>query len=256
MLNQFAKISPVVNSNGYLLEKDENGQYTIVSQIRLKENEVGICIEDRSLLVMFESEPVKLTGGMFQNRTEAMAYVSTNINGDFNGQILTIGGEDPTNLYVIIGTQLYSLTENTTKSLLIKIPNDTTSFTIENSVMQDIFSRKYLINHIDIKIPNNGCTYYSIIESEEEGTEDVLLKEENVDIKISGTDSSSAVFRGCITSDSSGKTTRCLVNEEFKGKLNISIIRSNITGDITNTPIVKYEGNQIAVIVTYTPLIS
>ena len=153
-LNQFAKISPVVNHEGFLLEKDETGKYSIVSNIKLKENEIGICIEDNSTVVMINNSPVKLTGGLFENISKAYIYAENN-DGSRDGQLI-VCKSNPENLYVVIGNKLYNLTENTTKTLVVKIPEnaiDSELFaTIENSVMVDEYgahSKKYLINSID-----------------------------------------------------------------------------------------------------------
>lgn len=66
MLNQFAKISPIVDENGYLLSLNKNGEYDKTEK-RLKENEIGICIGNNSLITMHNGSPVKLGGDSIAN---------------------------------------------------------------------------------------------------------------------------------------------------------------------------------------------
>ena len=256
-LNQFAKISPVVNSNGFLLQKDQEGIYSIVSQVKLNNNETGICIEDNSIVVMFEGKPVKLTGGVFTTMSDILKYVSSNTSGDFDGQLLCLK-DNPTQLYVIVGTQLYNLTEHTTKSVMVDIPSDAHDQnifnTIENSVMQDIYSKKYLINSIDLRIPGQDYTFYNVTTSMNSGGMEVTNKTE-IDypvLQIEGSKSGSTDIE--INPSCYNTITKCLIDREFSGKLLISLKASRLSSS-NGTLIHKYDGDKISLIITYTPLI-
>ena len=242
-INQFAKISPVVNSNGFLLQKDSDGNYTIVSTVRLKENETGICIEDNSILVMFEGNPVKLRGGMFNNMSDALNYVSNNKTGEYDGQLVNIKS-NPNQLYVIIGNQLYNLTENTQKTIVINMPtnsSDNIFNIIENSTMQENYSKKYLITNVDAKIPGSDYTFYN--ESNKTIKYPVII--------LNGSIEGSTEIE--INDSCYANITRCVINSEFKGKLKISMKSSNLDDNAGNI-VTKYRGNQILLIVTYVPL--
>lgn len=239
-LNQFAKISPVVNSSGYLLEKKENGEYKN-SGVLLKNNETGICIEDNSIIVMLgENNPVKLTGGLYNDIDSAKNYISNNSDGKYNGQLI-VTKDNPSNVYVINYNQLYNLTENATKTIVVKIPKNVNQNTnnfieIENSIMQEIYSRKYLINSIDIKIPGETYTF----------------KNNNSDIikypKLSICGSINGSEDIVITDNCYKNNTKCITNDEFKGKLHVKMIDQN------NNSVVSYEGNTISLIIIYTPI--
>ena len=251
-VNQFAKISPVVNSMGELLEKNESGKYTKTT-ITLKENETGICIDDNSILVMFKGKPVKLSGGLYENRESALSYVNNNNSGQYNGQLVVIKDE-PDKLYVIIGKQLYNLTENGTKTIFIKIPesvddNTPIKYIVENSVMQNEYSKEYLINTIDVKFPGEQDSYQFIRSAQD--PDNIKYPK----IEIVGDKKGSINID--VTDSFYNNNTRFIVNDTFKGKLNISLkvseFNENYSGDIINS----YKCNtsdDIILVITYTIL--
>ena len=250
-LNQFAKISPVVNSEGFLLEKDQSGKYSIKSTVQLKENEIGICIDDKSPLTMFEGYPVKLRGGVFASKTDASTYASNNTSGDFNGQLLSIKNK-PDQLYVIVGTQIYSLTENTTKTIAVNIPVNAITENIfniiSNSVMQENYDKEYLINTVDIKM-NGEYTFYNSMPPDNAELQNSVLE-----LKGSLSNKSTEIE---INDSCYNTITRVLVNEIFKGNLKILLKPSKYNynyNNLTNKIITNYFGNTISLVITYTPL--
>ena len=246
-LNQFAKISPVVNSAGYLLEQKENGTYELYKDmVRLKNNETGICIDDNSVLVMLgENNPVKLTGGLYSDMESAQDYVNSNENGKYNGQLVVVKS-NPSNLYIIIGKQLYNLTENTTKTIVVNLSENFASNgifkTIENLDIQS--EKEYLINTIDVKFPGTSYEFEDNTASSKIWYPAISINgssKGNVDIKV--TDS-------CFNN-----ITKVTVDDIFKGKLEISmkVLEDNEVDTSKNT-IVSYYGDTITLIITYTIL--
>ena len=235
-LNQFAKISPIVNSEGFLLEKDDDGKYTKVSTIRLKENETGICIDDNSLLTIFEGNPMKLRGGLFDNMEDALNHIKSNADGVLDGQLLVVKS-NPRDIYVIIGTRLYNITENQTKTIVINVPNNAISENIfniiENSIMEENFNKRYLMHTVDIKMPNDNYKFYNI--------NNELV--EYPTFRLSGSLSGISYIE--INPDCYNSLTRCMFADEFEGKLIFSIDKS----------VSRYTGDTITLVITYIPLI-
>ena len=233
-INQFAKISPIVNAQGYLLEKDEKGIYSIVSPVRLKENEIGICIDDKSFITTFNGIGIKINGGIFENSLEALEYANKNTNGDYNGQLITIKS-NPGKLYVLVGTELYSLIDNTTRSIIVDIPNNYSNgihFKVENLIARE----DYIINSIDITMGDNK--FYdknSSIISNPAITIMPELAGNFTDINI--------------TEDFYNQQTRCIINEKMKGDLYIQIYDSSMGGQAYS-----YDGKTISLVITYTPI--
>lgn len=121
-MNQFAKISPIVDVNGFIMKLDNNGQYTITSDRQLKENEIGICKDDHSLIAMInngtENVPIKLIGGSFETIDDALEYLTLNY-GKLDSQILTFK-DRPLEIFIGKGDEVYNPIENSSKSITIE----------------------------------------------------------------------------------------------------------------------------------------
>ena len=235
-LNQFAKISPIVNSNGFLLEKNQDGIYS-ASTVKLKDNEIGICIDDKSIVTVINGEAIKLRGGLFDNIDNALDYVKNN-RGELDGQLLTIKN-NPKDIYVIVGTHLYNITENQSKTLVINVPSNAISENIfniiENSIMSEDFGKSYLINTVDIKMTGSKYEFYT----SDGGKVDYAT------FKLFGSISGISYIE--INSDCYDSLTRCMFADEHEGKLLFSI-------NANNKMVNRYTGDQISLVITYTPL--
>lgn len=254
MLNQFAKINPIVTSDGYLLEQDNDSNYTRKSLVRLKENEVGICIDDKSFIMLFNGEAIKIIGGLFNTIEEARAYAALNTNNSHTGEIIHIKNS-PTKLYVLIGTKLYNLNENTKKSITTYIDPETATLDITNSTMQNPsagISGKYILNSIDIKM-GSEYSFKSIISSEE-GTASEELEFAYAKLILTGAVAGSDGF--LITDSFKNNTTSFVINKEFVGPLSIKLYGIIVGMNSYNESfqITNYEGNNIQLTIGYTPI--
>lgn len=90
-VNQFAKISPIVDSKGFLLSKTDTGTYknrVIVNEsaideydkyLHLKENEIGICLENNALITIGFNDYGKKEVIIFKEHTNQRNFVIKNI---------------------------------------------------------------------------------------------------------------------------------------------------------------------------------
>lgn len=255
-MNQFAKISPVVNSNGYLYEIGSDGTYEsgVLTTVRLKEHEVGICLEDSSLVIMHNGSPLKLVGGIFSDRTKALEYVSNN-DGSHNGELLVIK-TDPTNIYSVIGHTLYSITEN----LLHKetrLFDDTYTSVWKNDIITNpssdgLISGTYFIDKIEVTVDNtnDGWKYTYIDDNESEQVEIypygvLVLSSTNGEIIIK------------ITKDMIGNKTIIIPDKNsdygcvHSGQLNTFVYNWNIDTDTVGNRIINTHTHDILISLEY-----
>lgn len=227
-ISQFAKISPIVDTQGYLLTSESG--YTLrydssdkegIQGIRLKEHEIGICLSTNSLLTMHinnttgDLEPITLgivSGENIENILETH-------EGVLNGQIVVLK-DNPTKVYTIVDNKLYLVNENCKKSVCCTLSKNNKSINLINSDIQEcvndnktLISGKYIVNSVILltDIPEN--TFIKIT--------DLLNNQINI----------------------FGSTGSILyINKECYGLLNISLYKldmSSIEGDLLNSIIAE-----------------
>ena len=113
-INQFAKIHPIVTKEGYLLGLDNSGNYTVVTNVKLKNNELGMCIDTKRLVFMYNgqlinvneydsigaSKQLTLGFGYGYDMKEALDY--SNVNYD-NGDGFTVTYNESNNSLMLNG---------------------------------------------------------------------------------------------------------------------------------------------------------
>lgn len=247
-MNQFAKISPVVTMYGELLKQDASGNFTIPSGAFLKRNEIGICVDGKSIICMVQDEgrliPINLSGTNYDSEEDILERIKSNVDGEMNGQVVSTKS-DPTNLYTVSGTELYNITENSTKSITVTFkPGDDYSngITITNSDIRlpgYYTNGSYRINSIIIKTGNEYTSNSHSI---------------NVRLEIDGSDAGYSILD--VSSNDMGTTSEYIIDSIFKGNLTIHLCEYNIDGNEISSNIVNsfISEDNIEVTINYTPI--
>lgn len=96
-INQFAKISPIVNDEGVLLEVNDKGiiQFDNSGNVKLsnrslKNNEIGIVYEKNIVITMYDGKIIKLSNQTAISSEEFDSIVTSNIDGDFDGSLFCV----------------------------------------------------------------------------------------------------------------------------------------------------------------------
>lgn len=175
MLNQFAKISPIVDEYGYLLSLDKNGEYTEHTGIKLKENEIGICIYDNSLITIRKGSPIKLGSDSAANvknistvtlpatenityDDDILLYNTTNKNYILSRIDIQFTEDESTGLYTYYSGNneysyckmcIYSDINDENKRYIIDTDNTGMNSIIINKKFSDKLYMRLLPNHLD-----------------------------------------------------------------------------------------------------------
>jgi len=256
MINQFAKINPIVTNDGYLLSKDTDGNFTIKTIVKLKENEIGICLDDKSLIMNYNNTIIKITGGLFNTLTDARAYAALNTNNSHTGEIIYVK-EQPTVIYKLIGTKLYNITEYCKKTLKIDLDGNDPSSVLNNSTMQipvQYINGKFIINSINIKLGENYSFKVVSNTGETENPTSNIDEYEYAVLQLKG--SSSGVENIFITESFKNNITTMNIEKEFTGTLSLKLYAwiNSSNGYSLGDQITEYDGNNIRITIEYTPI--
>lgn len=119
-INQFAKISPMVNNKGYILPVNEYGIVTDTTptENKLKNNEIGIVYNENKLITIYNGKLINLSSSIIsQDKFDEL--VANNTNGELDGQLYCILRQSSINsimytgydIAIIQGTSYYNMTE-------------------------------------------------------------------------------------------------------------------------------------------------
>jgi hypothetical protein len=159
-INQFAKISPLVNSEGYLLSVNQDG--IIISDKpeatsrRLKNNEVGIVYSDNSLITIYDGNVIKLGNSSYTDKKNFEELVESNTDGRYDGTFGCIVRESVLNgnkylsydVCVIKGTKYFNVSDNLIRGDFWPI-TDTTSVDHTNTYIPNV---PYTITRLTVRI--------------------------------------------------------------------------------------------------------
>lgn len=135
-INQFAKISPIVDSSGYLLELGTTGEVILENGIpkrstrQLKINEIGIIYKEDVLATMVlelgERRLLKLGISIYDE--DSFDEIVNNNDGSLNGKLYVIkrnvNGSTVYDISIIHNHAAYNVTKNTTYSAYINTSDD------------------------------------------------------------------------------------------------------------------------------------
>lgn len=166
-INQFAKISPLVNNEGYLLEVNQDGIISnptspVATSKRLKNNELGIVYGKNSLVTVYNNEVIYLSSSIYNNLEELENAVSSNTDGSLDGTLCCVKKEMTFNSYpyvsydicVIKGTSYINLTGHLVRGEHWKISNS-----LDNTYTSEYLSGyPYTLSRFTVKITGTAIS--------------------------------------------------------------------------------------------------
>lgn len=141
-INQFAKISPIINREGYLYNLDSDGNVkneSDISDIRLKTNEIGIIYKEDALATMSNGKLVRIGGVSAYDETNIDELLINNDNNELDGKLIVYKNGDQYQLVIIKGKTLVLPESNTTRTLKVCLKDG-----FEN--IGDLFINNYSFN--------------------------------------------------------------------------------------------------------------
>lgn len=154
-INQFAKISPIIDSDGYLYNLNQDG--TIVSDsvtnVRLKANEIGIIYKEDVLATMYNDKLIRLGVAVYDN--ESLNSLLSNNDGSLDGKLIVLTNEGHYYLGIISGKSVKCPEFNVVHAAVFTVTDDGKSATYTDSY---IGSLPYKILRITVKINKNIMT--------------------------------------------------------------------------------------------------
>lgn len=108
-INQFAKISPIINREGYLYNLNSEGlvvDENDVSNIRLKTNEIGIIYKEDALATMSNGKLIRIGGVSAYDETTIDELLDNNTNRELDGKLIVYKEGDQYYLLVVQGSEL------------------------------------------------------------------------------------------------------------------------------------------------------
>lgn len=127
-INQFAKISPIVDSNGYLYNLNQDGKIdgAKASDTRLKPNEIGIIYNEDVLATIYDNKLVRLGVATYDN--ESLKTMLKNNDGSLDGKLIVLQNNSNYYLGIINGKSVKCPEFNVVHAAVFTVTDDDTTY--------------------------------------------------------------------------------------------------------------------------------
>ena len=173
-INQFAKISPLVDRNGRLYNVNIDGSVeslTSSPEIFLKNNEIGIVYGENRIVTMYNGDIIDIGISIYTDDDFAK-LVESNTDGSLDGKLYVVKRTTANNinvydLMIINGTSAYNVSKDNLYASLFKVTDTNNSFNnsyigvIPYKVMRITLRIKDNIKNTDNSVFKNYLSVYS-----------------------------------------------------------------------------------------------